>query len=466
MIEKILNYIPVVEKPKQSLSFNEKFKWLIILIMTYAFLSHIQMIGISPIYSHNPLIYYFQLLLGARIGSIFTLGIAPLISAGIVLQILVNGKILNIDLKDSEGRKKYEGYEKLLTLVFAILETLVLVFSGNLPIKPGFHLIVFIQIISGIIILLILDSLAKKYTFQSIVNIAIFTGISSQLFILLFNPFVISSNGKLVFWFKENKEPVGYIFKIFYSLLKKDFNEFIVSFLPILSTIFIIFIVIYIFECEVKVGTLEFKIYKGLKQPFNFKLLYISILPLIFAFSFTALFDFLISGTFNEVIGNLKCGIFGCVDNSGNPVSGIIYFISPPSPIYTSYREIIRAITYFLFLLALAIPFGYMWIYAGGMDASSIAENIVKSGMSISGLRDNPQIIESYLNNFIPHLTFISVVLIVFIATLADLFGALGGRGAGTSLVLLVSTAYSLYLTFKREKSERIPKVLEPILNE
>jgi len=467
MIEKISKYIPVVERPKTSLSFTEKFKWFAIVIAIYAFLSHVPMIGTSPFYSPNPLTYYFQILLGARIGSILTLGIAPLISAAIVLHILVTGKIFNIDLKEPEGRKKYESYEKVLTIFFAFLEGLVIVFSGYLPIIPGFHLIVFIQIIIGIIILLILDSLVKKYAFGSIINIAIFTSVSSQLLILLFSPFTISSGGKLVLWFEEGKEPSGYFFKVINSLIEKDVNKFISSFLPILFTLLIILFIIYLFECEVKIGTLEIKIFRGFKQPFNLKLLYVSILPLIFAFSFIALFEFSISGTFNEIKGNMRCGIFGCVDAVNRPVEGLIYYISPPSPFYLSdHREFIRAMTYFGFLLLLAVPFGYMWVYAGGMDASTIARNIVESGMTISGLRDDVKVIENYLNNFIPYLTFISIVLIAFIATLADLLGALGGRGAGTSLVLLVSIAYSFYQTFKRERSEKVPKVIEPILKE
>jgi preprotein translocase subunit SecY len=467
MIEKLSKYIPVVEKPRVSLSFVEKFKWLIIIISAYAFLSNVPLIGVSPFFSQDPLTYYFQLLLGAKLGSILTLGIAPLISAAIVLHILVTGKILNIDLKEPEGRKKYESYEKVLTIFFAIVEAFAIIASGYLPIIPGFHLLVFIQIIVGVIILLILDSLTKKYAFGSIINIAIFTSVASQLIVLLFSPFSISSDGKLILWFEENKEPSGYIFKLINSLIEKDLYKFISSFIPIISTIFIILLVTYIFECEVKVGALEFKIYRGFKQPFNLKLLYVSILPLIFAFSFIALFNFAISGTFNEIKGDLRCGVFGCVDSANRPVSGIIYYLSPPSPIYLSdYREIIRAIIFFAFLLSLAIPFGYMWVYAGGMDASTVAKNIVESGMTISGLRDNPQIIENYLNNFIPHLTFISIFIIVSIAVLAELLGALGGGGAGISLVLLVSIAYSFYQSFKREKSEKVPKVLEPILKE
>lgn len=468
MIEKIASYIPVIEKPKTSLTFREKFKWFLLIIALYSLLSHIEIIGVSPFVSQNPLLYYFSLLMGARIGSILTLGIAPLITASIVLHILTSSKILDLDLQDPEDRKKYESYEKVLAIAFGIFEAFMLISTRNLPILYGYEFIAFLQLILGVFIILLFDSLAKKYTFGGgIINIAIFIGVATQILIFFFSPYVLTERG-FSLWFFENNIPNSYVIQMIISLNNKDITLFLSSFIPIISTIIIIFITIFLLNMKIQIGSLEFKMLRSIKQPFEFNLLYVSVLPIIFASSFLVLFNFVASSLSTTQIGNLRCGIFGCLDLNGNPVSGIIYYISPPNAIYLSpnpIKEIERAAVYFLILTILTTVFGFMWVYSAGMDPKTIAENLVNSGMTISGLRDNPNVIENFLKNYIPYLTFLSCLLISLIAILADLLGALGGR-SGVSLFLLVSVVYGFRELLRREKSENIPKILQYFIKE
>ncbi|MEM0480571.1 MAG: hypothetical protein QXQ14_00045 [Candidatus Aenigmatarchaeota archaeon] len=463
MIEKIANYIPVIEKPKTSLTLRDKFKWFLIIVALYSLLSNIETIGVSPLVSQDPITYYFSLLLGARIGSIFSLGIAPLITAGIILHVLTSSKILNLDLQNPEDRKKYENYEKVLALFFGIVEAFIIIYSGYLPILPGFTFIVFLQLLLGVFLILIFHSLAKKYTFGAgIINIAIFSGVATQLIIFLFSPYALTTSG-FVLWFKENEIPSGHVLQLIISLLNKDLNLFVLAIVPIISTLAIVLLTLYLLNSKIYVGSLEFKMMRSIKQPFELNLLYVSVLPIIFASSFLVILSFAASSTLTIQTGNLRCGIFGCVDLNGNPVSGLIYYITPPNPIYATQeplKEVTRAIIYFLLLTALTTIFGFMWVYSAGMDPKTVAENLVNSGMTISGLRDNPSILENFLKNYIPYLTFLSCFLISLIAILADLLGALGGR-SGVSLFLLVSVIYSFHMILKREKSENIPKALE-----
>ncbi|MEM5832665.1 MAG: preprotein translocase subunit SecY, partial [Candidatus Aenigmatarchaeota archaeon] len=106
-IEKLSSYLPSVEKLKRRLSFREKLKWILIILSVYFFLYHIPLIGILPIYQNpNPLVVLYSTLTGANIGSILTLGIAPIITASIIVQILVASKIINWDIREPEDRKK------------------------------------------------------------------------------------------------------------------------------------------------------------------------------------------------------------------------------------------------------------------------------------------------------------------------------------------------------------------------
>ena len=66
-------------------------------------------------------------------GSILTLGIGPIVSASIILQLLVGGKILNLDLSRHEDKALFQGTQKLLAIIFTLFEAAVLVLAGAVP---------------------------------------------------------------------------------------------------------------------------------------------------------------------------------------------------------------------------------------------------------------------------------------------------------------------------------------------
>jgi preprotein translocase subunit SecY len=82
--EKIVKYIPTITPPLYRLSFKEKLKWTSIMLILYIFLSYVPLVGLKL----TPEAQYFmtiQHLLGARFGSLLTLGIGPIVTAGIVV---------------------------------------------------------------------------------------------------------------------------------------------------------------------------------------------------------------------------------------------------------------------------------------------------------------------------------------------------------------------------------------------
>ncbi|MEM4772659.1 MAG: hypothetical protein QW648_01460, partial [Nanoarchaeales archaeon] len=199
-IEKIVSYFPSVEKLKRGLSFKEKLKWMLIILLVYFFLYHIPLIGILPIYqAPNPLVALYSTLTGARIGSILTLGIAPILTSSIIVQILVASKIISWDIREPEERKKIRALEKLMAIIFIFVEGFVFTFSlGNFfPIKKGFEILVFLQVVFGGFISFLLADALDKIDIGGI-NLIILAGIISSFFISLFSPFSISKNGNYI----------------------------------------------------------------------------------------------------------------------------------------------------------------------------------------------------------------------------------------------------------------------------
>ena len=127
----IIQNIPEVQGPTQKfLSFKEKVKWILAILVLFFVLGLMPLFGLGV----NALQRFetFSIILGAEFGSLISLGIGPIVTASIVLQLLNGSGIVKFDLKTPEGKKRFQGTQKLLSIVFIILESALYVFMGGL----------------------------------------------------------------------------------------------------------------------------------------------------------------------------------------------------------------------------------------------------------------------------------------------------------------------------------------------
>src|SRR3989338_3003333 len=111
LLIKLASYIPEVKAPEEKkLSFSSKLKWTLTILISFFLLSVIPLFGLGQ----NALQQFEQLsiILGASFGSLLSLGIGPIVTASIVLQLLAGSGLLKFDLTNSEGRKNFQGVQK------------------------------------------------------------------------------------------------------------------------------------------------------------------------------------------------------------------------------------------------------------------------------------------------------------------------------------------------------------------
>ncbi|PIS41918.1 MAG: preprotein translocase subunit SecY, partial [Candidatus Kerfeldbacteria bacterium CG08_land_8_20_14_0_20_42_7] len=85
--QNILMNLPEVAGPTQKrLAFKEKLKWTLITLVLFFVLSLVPLFGLGQ----NALqqFEYLSIILGANFGSIMSLGIGPIVTASIILQLL------------------------------------------------------------------------------------------------------------------------------------------------------------------------------------------------------------------------------------------------------------------------------------------------------------------------------------------------------------------------------------------
>ena len=399
-----------------------------------------------------------------------TLGIGPIVTAGIVLQLLVGSKIVNWDLQDPDDKKKYEVTQKFSSVLLCFVEAIAFVLGGAVPPKSPDLLtetIVVLQLAFGGIIVIFLDEIVNKYGIGSGISLFIAAGVSNRIFIRLFTPFTASGTLPI-----PGNPPSGVLWGFIYGLMKRDFYLALENFLPIFSTALVFLIVVYTQAISVDIP-LTFSALRGFGRRWSLKLFYTSNIPVILAAALLANFQ-----VFGGMMAkpspddpNLKCSILGCYSQTAGgttPVSGLMYYLSAPRTLLfdilkgtATSKLYLRALTYLSFMIIACIIFAIFWVNTSGMDAETVANQITSIGMQIPGYRSNPRIIKAVLNKYIPPLSVLGGALIGLIAALADFTGALG---TGTGILLTVTILANFYEILKREKTEGAHPLIRKVL--
>jgi preprotein translocase subunit SecY len=243
----------------------------------------------------------------------------------------------------------------------------------------------------------------------------------------------------------------------------------LVSFLPLIFTVIVFLVVVYAQNISVEIP-LTFGGLRGFGRSWSLKLFYTSNIPVILMAALLANFQLMGRIGLQPTPEGLSCSFLGCFNQQGNPVSGVVYYLSSPrnligdaiTGVMTS-SEILRALIYLAVLSIGAMVFSVFWVSTSGMDAKSVSEQLESTGMQIPGYRRDPRIIESVLNRYIPALTLLGGLAIGLLAAFADFTGALG---TGTGILLTVMILYNYYEELSAQPLEEAHPLVRKVLGE
>jgi len=278
-----LTGLPQVKGPtEKKLPFKVKLKWTLIILVAFFVLSEIPLFGLGQ----NSLAQfeYLSIILGAKFGAILSLGIGPIVTASIVLQLLSGSGIIKLDTTTHEGRTHFQGLQKILTVIFVIFESLIYVLMGGLAPSPLLERGTFVfiqfflvaQLCIGGLLVLFMDEIVSKWGFGSGVSLFIAAGVASQVFIRAFSP--LTTVGKLAFGTGE--APIGKVWVLFQSLLSGNPTGATLALFAILATIIIFFLAVYSQAMKVEVP-LSFERIRGYGIRWPLKFIYTSNIPVI-----------------------------------------------------------------------------------------------------------------------------------------------------------------------------------------
>lgn len=442
----ILYNLPEVAPPTQrKLGFKEKLKWTLVILVLFFVLGLIPLFGLGQ----NSLQQFeiLSIILGASFGSIISLGIGPLVTASIVLQLLNGAGIVRFDLSTHEGKKTFQGVQKLLSIFFIIFEGAIYVFMGGLAPPEQLagtasyftlELLLVFQLFLGGLLIMFMDEVVSKWGFGSGISLFIAAGVSQSVFIRALSPLPSPNNPDIM---------TGAIPALFQSLARGDPQTALLMLAGVLSTVVIFAIAVYAQSMKVEIPLSFGRIRgHGIRWPLSF--VYTSNIPVILVSALIA--NIQLWANLLQRWGYPVLGTF--VGNT--PASGFVSWIFSPDIVgklirgSLTFSDLLHAGVYLLFLMGGSVLFSWFWVQTSGMDARSQASHIMKSGLQIPGFRKDARVLERLLERYITPLTVMGAISVGFLAGLADISGALTN---GTGLLLTVMIIYRLYEDIARQ---------------
>lgn len=445
-LKDIFGLIPEVTKPEEKkISFNVKLKWTLIVLASFFVLSNIPLYGLAK----NALerFEYLAIVMGTDFGSIISLGIGPIVMASIILQLLTGAEIIRIDTSTVEGKKFFQGLQKLLVIFFIVFEALVYVLMNGLQAAPGMTWVVVLQLILGGFAIYFMNELCEKWGFGSGVSLFIAAGVSWRLFASAFQ--FMDTQGKSCLADFTNTACSGKVLSIIQSIINRDASTLMAALAVLVVTALIFLAVVWAQSLKVEIPLSYGRVRGyGVKWPLQF--FYASVIPVILSAALIANLQ-LFGGMLENWLGHATwLGHFV----NGQAVSGLSYWLGHTNILDLAIRggllpqHLLQGFVHILSFVVLCTVFSLFWVKSSGMDAKSQARKIASSGLQVAGFRQDIRIIESILNRYVTPLTVMGGAAIGLLASFTNLLGALV---SGTAILLVIMIMFQFYQSIAQQ---------------
>ena len=472
--EPVLTRLPSVRRPDGHVPFKRKLGWTLGILVLYFFLTNVVLFGVAE-GEGTDIFGQFRSILAGEAGSLMQVGIGPIVTASIVLQLLGGADLLGLDTQNNpRDQVLYQGLQKFLVIVMTALTALPMVFAGEFLVPDpglatelgigltGLQWFIFLQVFVGGVLILYMDEVVSKWGIGSGVGLFIIASVSQRLIGGLINVPIfgdIEGYGIIPQWIRLI---LGYDSLSGGLLTSTGLNDLVFGqgqLLAIFTTIAIFVIVVYAESVRVEIPLSNARV-KGARGRFPVKLIYASVLPMILVRALQMNVQFM-GRILNQQWAGMPAFLGEYVD--GRPVSGFFYYTAPiQSPEDWMWfigeghgntpLEIMTRVSVDLTVMIIGgAIFAIFWVKTTNMGPEATAQQIHGSGMQIPGFRQNAQSIERVLDQYIPQVTVLGGALVGVLAVGANMLGTIGGV-EGEGLLLTVSITYKLYEQMAEEQ--------------
>lgn len=518
-LKPITSRMPAIAQPKGHVHFRTKMFWTIVILLLYFLLTNIILFGIDPS-TVIDLFQSYRAILAGQQGTLMHLGIGPIVTGSIIMQLFTGAKIINLDLTDDEDKGMYQGAQKVVVVAMIFVEAIPQVFGYLSPnqnlvasfdnFSPGNGLlianaIIVAQLVFGSYLVFLMDEVVSKWGIGSGISLFIAAGVSQQIIQGTFNwlpansslPISVTNppSGTIpkAIWFFTNYNAQGMASGGWEQVLLHAPNPVV----ALAGTAAIFFLVAWTESTRIELP-LSHAEARGARGRYPLRLIYASNIPVILMSALLANISMITillwsNPTLSQFpllgqkwwIGSYpssaaQASALGISQTT--PLTGAAYYLSTVNGLETWLLPLINYQTYGGFLVGHqwwqdlahvliyvsvmvvgSIIFAKFWIQTTNMGPEAVARQIESSGMQIPGFRREPRVLRRVLARYIPVITVISGAAVGALASGADLIGTLG-NASGTGVLLTVGIIINLYEAMGREQLMEMNPLLRRFL--
>ena len=504
-LKPITDRLPAVTRPEGHVHFRTKMMWIVLILVVYFAMTNIVIYGLNTETRVDLFAQYRAILAGAQF-SLMHLGIGPIVTGSIIMQLFTGAKIIKLNLKEEEDKAVYQGTQKLMVIIMIVVESVPQVYGfmepsdklsnsmGSLWAGHGLALaqsLIVVQLVVGSYLVFLMDEVVSKWGIGSGISLFIAAGVAQQIFTGSLNWHPANTADAI----SPQNPPAGTIPKTIYLFhhmsapeLSSQGYERIFLAQPNPMVALIGTIAIFLFVAYTESSRIELPLAhggaRGARGRYPIKLIYASNIPVILMAALLAnvsMFSMLFWNhpSFQNVPGlghNWMLGYYE--EGATRPSGGLAFYLSSINGVgdwmlpllsggYLNQTGLdksrlqigLHVIVYVGVMIFGSILFAKFWIETTNMGPEAVASQIESSGMQIPGFRRDPRVMKRVLERYIPVVTVISGATVGALAAIADLIGTVG-NASGTGVLLAVGIMIQLYDAIGREQMMEMHPVL------
>ncbi len=500
-LSRLVDVYPSITKPEGHVRFNQKLWTTVLVLIIYFMMTNVMIYGLSS--STLDIFSSFRAIMAGASGSIMHLGIGPIVTGSIIMQLFAGAKIIQLDMQDSGDKQLYQGVQKLLVLFMIPIESIPQVYGFLDPSAAVIsdygigwaNAIIVSQLFIGSYLVFLLDELVSKWGIGSGISLFIAAGVAQSTFVGTLSPLPTVQGSPLSF----DNPPSGVLPMIFYTL-RTATNSQLVSengfelillnhanpVAALASSIIVFLVVAYAESSKLELPLTHGKV-RGHRGQYPIRLVYASNIPVILMAAllanvnmFTLLFWSHPVLSTVPILGRngawSKAHWFGAYEvGATTPSDGFAWYSSMVNGVgdwlipllnqtgdaygHSLGQIMVHVFVYVFFMTAGSTVFAKFWIETTNMGTKDVAKQIERTGMQIPGFRKNPVVLERILERYIPPVTLFSGAFVGLLASGADLLGTVG-NATGTGLLLAVGIILRTYEQIQKEQAMEMHPML------
>lgn len=500
-LRRFVDTYPTITKPERHVRFNEKLWTTTLVLIIYFAMTNVMLWGLSG--QALDLFSGFRSIMAGASGTIMHLGIGPIVTGSIIMQLFAGAKIIRLDLQDSEDKAMYQGVQKLLVLLMIPIESIPQTYGFLDPTQAlisnygmGWaNFVIVAQLFAGSYLVFLLDELVSKWGIGSGISLFIAAGVAQSTFVGTLSPLAATSG----VGYSIQNPPSGTLPMMFYMFREASNGEMIASngfetillthvnpVIALFSSVVVFLVVAYAESSKLELPLTHGKV-RGHRGKYPIRLVYASNIPVILMAALLAninMFTLLFWnhptlqktpilgkngwGSMSEYIGTYEPGsstASGGFAWYSSMVSGVndwfIPILNQEGDIYGhNLWQIGGHVFFYVTLMTVgSMVFAKFWIDTTNMGSKDVAKQIERTGMQIPGFRKNPLVLERILERYIPPVTYFSGAFVGLLAAGADLLGTVG-NASGTGLLLAVGIILRTYEQIQKEQAMEMHPML------